>query len=49
MTAGTETNSDVWRAIYAAGKNDLVYPNDNFVRIFSRLFSDTKQPLRMLD
>ena len=29
-------NADVWRGIYSAGKNDLRYPSDVFVRLCSR-------------
>lgn len=42
-------SADVWKGIYANGKNDLIYPNDSFVRIFARFFSGAPQPLRVLD
>ncbi len=42
------TNPDVWRRLYAEGKNDLRYPNDVLVRLGSRLFSK-KHDRRLLD
>jgi SAM-dependent methyltransferase len=49
MDYQTDHNAKVWKKLYAEGKNDLVYPNDSFVRIFSRLFSGAAQPLHILD
>lgn len=49
MEYQTDTNAKVWKKLYAEGKNDLVYPNDSFVRIFSRLFSGVERPLHILD
>jgi SAM-dependent methyltransferase len=42
-------STEVWKGIYADGKNDLVYPNDSFVRIFARFFSGSQRPLHVLD
>ncbi len=41
-------NSRVWRALYAAGKNDLRYPNDALVRLSAQLF-DRERDRRILD
>ena len=32
-------NIENWQALYAEGKNDLIYPNDVLVRIGARLFN----------
>lgn len=49
MSDQTDINARVWKKLYAEGKNDLLYPNDSFVRVFSRLFSGATKPLHILD
>jgi len=43
-----QLNSRVWQALYAAGKNDLRYPDDALVRLSARLF-DRGRDRRILD
>jgi SAM-dependent methyltransferase len=43
-----ERNSAVWRDLYAAGKNDLLYPNDTLVRLGAHLF-DREHDTPILD
>jgi SAM-dependent methyltransferase len=48
MSDPIRKNAEVWISLYAAGKNDLLYPNENFVRIFSKFFGGN-EPLEILD
>jgi SAM-dependent methyltransferase len=43
-----KSNQDVWKRIYAEGKNDLRYPNDVFVRCCHRYLGNSGGP-RILD
>jgi SAM-dependent methyltransferase len=47
--SGTIANARIWKALYAAGKNDLIYPSEIFVRVFSRVTAGVQGPLRILD
>jgi SAM-dependent methyltransferase len=44
----SQINAGVWRRLYAAGGNDLRYPNDVLVRLGARLLSKTRDR-RILD
>jgi SAM-dependent methyltransferase len=48
LDANTKRNADVWRELYAQGKNDLRYPNDVFIRCCHRYLSPDSAP-RVLD
>ncbi len=37
-SSNLKNNADVWKQLYAEGKNDLRYPNDVFVRCCYRYF-----------
>lgn len=41
-------NVEIWKSLYAQGKNDLKYPNDVLVRLGSRMF-ERKNDCRILD
>ena len=43
------TAAQVWKALYASGKNDLIYPSETFVRVFARLVPGDAGPQRVLD
>ena len=46
--SAAEINASVWQGLYAAGRNDLRYPNEQLVRLFARYFSG-QQGMRVLD